>query len=213
MNTNIPVTIKKRGRPKLEGKLREANGRVSRSKEPTQKLALEARAKAYKLTIEQAKDPRSRTYLGRLSLFGRQGGVSKDQYEAGEQFLEIRNDYRRSLLSPGAYYEATGVQLGQENMEEYTAWVLRARRRYSAALKAIQEAQFDNGHENLYAAIQYILIDDRELPHLLGATRMVLNALYRHFRRTEPNRRKNIWAGYISLGEMNQIATKKYNEN
>ncbi|UXN06323.1 hypothetical protein [Bartonella sp. HY761] len=204
MNSNFSISIKKRGRPKLKGKLREANGRVSRAKEPIQKLAIEARAKAHKLTIAQASDPRSQSYIGRLSLFDRAGGISADQYQAAIRFLEIRNDYRRSLLSPGAYYEATGIQLGSENMEEYSAWVLRARRRYSATLKAIQEAQFDNGNENLYAAIQYILIDDRELPHLLGATRMVLNALHRHYSHFEPNRRKNIWSGYISLGQMNK---------
>ncbi|UXM95390.1 hypothetical protein N5853_01735 [Bartonella sp. HY329] len=209
MNHTISIHVKKRGRPKIKGKLREANGRVSRAKEPVQKLAIEARAKAHKITIEQAKDPRAQTYLGRLSLFGRAGGISADQYQAATRFLEIRNDYRRSLLSPGAYYEATGIKLGSENMEEYTAWVQRARRRYSAALKAIQEAQFDNAHENLYAAIQYILIDDRELPHLLGALRMVLNALHRHFVRFEPNSRKNIWAGYISLGEMNTLTQNK----
>ncbi|CAM1652698.1 hypothetical protein [Bartonella apihabitans] len=30
-------------------------------------------------------------------------------------------------------------------------------------------------------ALQYIVLEDLELPHLVGATRLVLNALNRHF--------------------------------
>lgn len=172
---------KLRGRPRKQGKLREPNGRVSRAKEPIHKLATSIRAKAHNLTVEQASNPMSATFIGRMAMMGRAGGLSQEQYDVALKFLEIRNDYRCSLLSPGAYYEKTGIRLDAENMEAYTTWVLRTRKRYNAALKAIQEAQFDNRHENLYAAIQYIIIDDRDLPNLLGATRMVLNALARHF--------------------------------
>lgn len=213
MKNNFSLTVKKqRGRPRIAGKLREPSGRISRAKDPAQKVALAARAKAYNLTLEQAASPYAQSYLGRLLLFGNAGGLCQKQYDAAQIFLKIRNDYRRSILSPGAYYEATGIRLGQENMEEYTAWVIRARKRYSSALKAIQEAQFDNSGENLYAAIQYVIIDDRELPHLLGATRMVLNALLRHFHRVEPKTKKNIWGNHISLMQINTLEQKSSDE-
>jgi len=48
----------------------------------------------------------------------------------------------------------------------------------------VQEAQMDNGRENIYAALQYVIIDGRELPYLLGAVRLALNALHRCFTRS-----------------------------
>jgi|GEM_PF-564421 len=172
----------RRGRPRLDGKLREPNGRISRALNPPALLALQARAFHSGLSLEQAKDPRAETYLGRLAIFGRSDGLSKDQYEAGQKFLQLRNDYRRSMLSPGAYYEATGMRLGEDNMAEYEAWAARVKKRYAQMLKAVQEAQIDNGRENLYAALQYVIIDGLELPYLLGAVRLVLNVLHRYFR-------------------------------
>jgi len=175
---------RRRGRPRLEGKLREPNGRIARAKKPAALLALQARAFHTGLTLEQARDPRAETYLGRLAIFGRGDGLSGDQYQAAQDFLALRNDYRRSLLSPGAYYEATGIRLGEDNMAEYSAWAARVKKRYSEALRAVQEAQMDNGRENIYAALQYVIIDGRELPYLLGAVRLALNALHRCFTRS-----------------------------
>lgn len=176
----------RRGRPRIEGKLREPNGRISRAANPPALAALQARAFHAGLSLEQAKDPRAETYLGRLAIFGRGDGLSRDQYEAAQQFLLLRNDYQKALLSPGAYYEATGTHLNADNMAEYQAWAARVKKRYAAALKAVQEAQMDNGRENLYAALQYVVIDNRELPYLLGAARLLLNALHRHFKRSAP---------------------------
>ncbi len=63
----------KRGRPRINGCLREPNGRISRAKiprEPIDKLAIEMRAKRFGLTIEEAKNPLSSTYIERLYLQG-----------------------------------------------------------------------------------------------------------------------------------------------
>jgi len=48
-------------------------------------------------------------------------------------------------------------------------------------MKTLQEAQFDNRAANLGAALQYLVIDDLELPHMIGTLRLALNALHRHF--------------------------------
>ncbi len=59
----------KRGRPRIRGCVREQNGRVSRAKtprEPANKLTIEMRAKHFGLTVEEAKNPLSGTYIGRL---------------------------------------------------------------------------------------------------------------------------------------------------
>ncbi|EJF92660.1 hypothetical protein [Bartonella tamiae] len=172
----------KRGRPRLEGVEREPNGRKSRAKKPKEaadKLTIEMRAKHTGLTLQQAKDPRSVTYIGRLYMMGIQGsGISEDQYNAAIKYLEIDNNYKKALCSDGAYYDGYSPLLNDETQEEFC---IKAKQQYRDTKKAIQEAQFDNKFDNLYAALQYVIIEDLELPHLVGTTRLLLNALARHF--------------------------------
>jgi len=203
----------RRGRPRIEGKLREPNGRISRAQNPAARVALEARARHNGLNFSQALDPRAESYLGRLAMLGRGEGLSHDQYVAAIKFVDIHNDYRKSLLSPGAYYESTGLGINADNMEEYSAWCNRVHRRYTAALKAVQEAQFDNGHENLYSALQYVIVDGLELPHLLGAARMVLNALHRHFQRQMSERKSLSWFDRHSISLAEMAVSSKYNHD
>ncbi|WP_295735630.1 hypothetical protein [uncultured Bartonella sp.] len=171
-----------RGRPRIEGIAREPNGRRSRAKKPREaidRLAILMRAKHTGLSEKQAKDPRASTYIGRLFLAGPEcGGISEDQYNAALKFIEVDNNYKKALLSPAAYYDDFN---STPNPELYEAFCKRAKKQYLAAREAIQEAQFDNRIDNLYAALQYIVLEDLELPHLVGATRLVLNALNRHF--------------------------------
>ena len=171
-----------RGRPRIEGIMREPNGRRSRAKKPREaidRLAILMRAKHTGLSEKQAKDPRASTYIGRLFLAGPEcGGISEDQYNAALKFIEVDNNYKKALLSPAAYYDDFN---STPNPELYEAFCKRAKKQYLAAREAIQEAQFDNRIDNLYAALQYIVLEDLELPHLVGATRLVLNALNRHF--------------------------------
>lgn len=197
---------KSRGRPRVLGAIREPNGRISRAKDPAAKLALETRARRFLLTLAQAADPRSGTHLGRLSLRGAHDGLSDEQYEAAIRFLKIRNDYQKAILSPGAYYEGSGLA-ADGDLTEYQSWVARAKKRFKNAMRAIDEAQFDNGQENLYAALQYVIIKDMDMPHLLGATRMVLNALHRHFHRAEKFAQPSRFA-HITLAGMHEKPNK-----
>ena len=172
------------GRPRLEGILREPNGRPSRAKKPREavdRLAILMRAKHTGLSETDAKDPRASTYIGRLFIAGiDKGGISEDQYNAALKFIEVDNNYKKALLSPTAYYDEFN---STPNPERYEAFCKRAKKQYLAAREAIQEAQFDNKIDNLYAALQYIVLEDREMHHLVGAVRLVLNALNKHFAR------------------------------
>jgi len=56
-------------------------------------------------------------------------------------------------------------------------------------MKALYQAQSAAPYENLATALQYLVIEDKELPHMLGTLRLALNALARHFCR-HPS-----WAG------------------
>lgn len=169
------------GRPRKENVLREPNGRISRAKHNAQELAIKIRAQKFNLSFEQAKNPRSQSWVGRLSFLGSSAGISDDQYKAAEHYIALYNNYRKTILSPSAHYDNGANKLASNNEADYENWVAKVQLKFKKANIAIQKIQFDHPNDNLYAAIQYAVLEDQEMPHLLGALRIALNALYRHF--------------------------------
>ncbi|WP_375671442.1 hypothetical protein [Bartonella sp. SD1336NMGDW] len=168
----------KRGRPRIKGCIREPNGRISRAKtphEPMDKLAIEMRAKRFCLTTEEAKNPLSGTYIGRLYL---QGVINQDQYDAAQKYLEVRNNYLCAKGLPNAIYDNFTPS---SNEEAQKRWIERATHCYEVTKEAIKEAQHLYRKYNLYAALQYLVIEDQSLTHLVSSLRIVLNALHKHF--------------------------------
>lgn len=169
-----------RGRPRKDDVLREPNGRASRAREHPAKVAIAARMKMFNLTAGQAMDQKAATNLGRLAMMGRVDGLSQDQYEAAIRYLDVLNDYKKSLLSPGAYFETSG-SVDSNDPEAYEDWCKRVKATFNSAQAAIQEAQNENRNENLWAGLQIIIVNDEMMPHMLGSARLVCNALHRHF--------------------------------
>ncbi|WP_412058233.1 hypothetical protein [Bartonella sp. DGB2] len=180
---------KARGRPRIEGVAREPSGRISRSgrgftrcgandNEPIDLLALRMRAKHAGLSLEDAKNPLAATSIGRLRLLGREQGLSEAQYDAAEKYLQVRNNYLCAKGFAHGYYDRPQSQDFTGTVEE---WVIKCTKRWQDARLALKEAQFDNPDDNLFAAIQYIVEDDMDVSHLVGALRLALNALSRHF--------------------------------
>ncbi|EJF75514.1 hypothetical protein MCO_01798 [Bartonella sp. DB5-6] len=60
------------------------------------------RAKRFGLTIEEAKNPLSGTYIGWLYL---QGELNQDQYDAAQKYLEVKNNYLCAKALPSAIYD------------------------------------------------------------------------------------------------------------
>src|SRR5690606_1446618 len=123
-----------RGRPRKNVDRREPNGRAARTKDP-RITALEARMRIFGLTREQAMDQKAATNLGRLSVLERGDGISADQYDAALRDLDVSNDYNKSLVSPGAYYEESGSG-DSSDPEQYAAWCGRVKSAYDGAHKA-----------------------------------------------------------------------------
>lgn len=104
-------TVKKRGRPRITGKPREPNGRISRAKRPNKavpQVTIEMRAKHFGLSIEEAKNPLSSSYIGRLYMLGTKqngSGINKEQYDTAQRYLQIRNDYLCAKGLPSGYYD------------------------------------------------------------------------------------------------------------
>ncbi|WP_375679542.1 hypothetical protein [Bartonella sp. AP7XZML] len=168
----------KRGRPRINGCLREPNGRISRAKiprEPIDKLAIEMRAKRFGLTIEDAKNPLSATYIGRLYL---QGVINQDQYDAAQKYLEVKNNYLCAKALPNAIYDEMPTTSDNGAREK---WVQKATEHLLAVKDVVQEAQCLHRQYNLHAALQYLVIEDQSLPHLVLSLRIALNALHKHF--------------------------------
>ncbi|GAA5108751.1 hypothetical protein [Bartonella jaculi] len=170
----------KRGRPRINRCVREPNGRISRAKtphEPMDKLAIEMRAKRFCLTIEDAKNPLAGTYVGRLCL---QGVLTQDQYDAAQKYIEVKNNYLCAKGLPNAVYDDFTPS---SNEEAQKRWIERATHCYEETKEAIKEAQHLYRQYNLYAAIQYLVIENKTLPHLVNSLRVALNALHKHFSR------------------------------
>ncbi|ALE03435.1 hypothetical protein [Bartonella ancashensis] len=82
------------GRSRIEGCMREPNGRISRarkSREPIDQLAIQMRMKHLELTYEEAKNPLSGSYIGRLYLLGGKDGLSQEQYDVAQQYLVVED--------------------------------------------------------------------------------------------------------------------------
>ena len=166
------------GRPRKTNVLREPNGRISRAKHNLSELPIKIRAQKYNLTYEQAKNPRSESWVGRLTFKPGHNGISESQYRAAQCYMNLYNEYRKVICSPGAYYE-NGRGFSSE--ETQTKWAKAVKRKFNAACQVITEVQFNNPQDNIHAAIQYCLLEDQELPQLLGALRIALNHLDHHF--------------------------------
>ncbi len=126
------------------------NGRISRAKtphEPMNKLAIEMRAKRFCLTIEEAKNPLSGTYIGRLYL---QGKINQDQYDAAQKYLEVKNNYLCAKALPNAIYDNFTPS---SNEEAQKRWIERVTHCYEETKEVIKEAQHLYRQYNLYATI------------------------------------------------------------
>ncbi|MGL2349678.1 hypothetical protein ACOWKN_06300, partial [Helicobacter pylori] len=142
--------------------------------EPVDQQTLEMRAKRYGVSIQDAKNPIMGTYVGRLYLLEKK--INQDQYDASQQYIQVRNDYRCAKGLPGAYYDGANDNHDQESLER---WIEIATHRYEAARDVIRETQGVYRQYNLHAALQYIVIEDQQLPYLVSSLRMALNALHK----------------------------------
>ncbi|MEL6088508.1 hypothetical protein AAFT18_00320 [Bartonella schoenbuchensis] len=62
-------------------------------------------------------------------------------------------------------------------------WVEVATDRYKAMQEVIRETQGLYRQYNLHAALQYIVIEDQQLPYFVSSLYIALNALHKYFDR------------------------------
>lgn len=130
-----------------------------------------------------ARDQLSGSVVGRYALMGAQaGGLSRAQADAAFIWLEDREAYSRAMQSPP---DAAAVDLSHVPGKSHAENVERTRsaiKRHKDARDALQAAQNALGlRSNLWAAINLIVEQDRDLPHMIGDLREALNALGYHY--------------------------------
>lgn len=131
------------------------------------------------IPVEMARDPRMGSYIGRLYLMGRTAGISENQYHAALKFLNLRNRFQKAVQSAGAHYDPKSLASVGVNIDEEQAFK-EATEFYKFVQDEITRQQ-NVVRGNLRAALQYVIIDDGEFPHLLNDVRTVCNVLHRCF--------------------------------
>ncbi|UDF30056.1 UNVERIFIED_ORG: hypothetical protein LHK14_01670 [Roseateles sp. XES5] len=174
---------KRAGRKPRTGVARTDSGAISRAKTPGEApdaVARAARMKIFGLCARDASTAEAASVMGRLSLLGQEGGgIASDQYEALTRFAACREQYMLSINAPDSLLRrGEGGASGTDDAEGKA----RIRQRYLAARAAIQRAQDEHPGANLWAVVQHIVIEDRDLPYMIGDLRIVGNALARHYR-------------------------------
>ncbi|AGF74842.1 hypothetical protein BAnh1_09700 [Bartonella australis AUST/NH1] len=176
-------TKRRRGRPKFEGIRRQPNGKPSRAKNPPDNTSLEVRARLTGLSLEEARDPRSATNLGRLVLLNEREpgrGITADQYDAVVKYLYVVNEYKQAICSPGAVWDKGVIVLGG-NDDEYTKWCKQAIKRYDEANKAIAKGQRDNPNAHFAIIIKHVILRDIAMSHYMASLRLLCDILHAHF--------------------------------
>lgn len=142
-----------------------------------------ARVRQHNLSPKNARDQRAGWYIGRLAMVGQEaGGLSYEQEQAATQWLEDRHAYMSTIAAPksDAAFDPTRTP-GRSNSEN-ESYAIRCRNKYKLAREAVREAQNALGlRSNLWAALSLIVEQDKELPHMIGDLRELLNALAHHY--------------------------------
>jgi hypothetical protein len=180
----------KRGRKRKEG-AREPNGRPSRSGidhgSPID-APLKARARRLGISEDKAMDQKAGSFIGYLNIIGPRDGLSDAQYEGAQQYLKLRHRVARAIQSPDAIYDPDAIAGGGQDPEAYARWCKDVLAEDKAIRSQIQEAQ-NYSRDNLWAALQYVVIDGQAMHHMIGATRILCNVFARHFKTARDNRR------------------------
>lgn len=180
---------KAKGRKRLPASAwdREPNGQLSRRVEAVEgrreetarearKTAVDARMRLFGAPKEIAHKEIAGTVVGRLRI-GKE--ISEEQYQAAIRACRVKNDYDRALGLTQA--NAAKFMGASDNYEDWYRIRLQA---WDNLKRAVREAnaQESNRGANLFAALDHIVFQDREMLHMLGDLRLCLNALNRHFR-------------------------------
>lgn len=177
------------GRPRNKGK-REPNGKLSRKAEHVQErrtideeaamsVAKDARIRVHDVSSENAGTELAGSVIGRLYL---RGEINSDQLRAAMIFSQAYADYQRAVDSPRPP-KAVNIDgaSGSTPVDMDAKRANRARSEWGSMIGILQLANNAHRHAAVYAACDYIVLRDTDLPHLLPSMRLGLNAIARAY--------------------------------
>lgn len=175
MQTKSIKRARRVGRKRQQGVEREPNGRAQRSaaadRRETLSVALGARVRhGLAGSIDEARDPRCATLLGRLE---RDGKITREQRTAGELYAQRRRQHAAAIAAPPDYPPAPGERGSGPGMAADDA------RRAIDQWLAANDALIHAGRAS-YLAVVAAALEDRD-EGSLEALRFGLLALQRHF--------------------------------
>lgn len=174
---------KTRGRPRKDEAFRTESGRISRAKEPADKLALEVRAKMAGISIVEAKDQKAESFIGVLSIRGpSHGGITEEQYRALIGYRDLCQEHARALDTPGSHIKGEGGTGGEFDLDRYARWSSGVKERYDRMRRAIYHAQEIHAGDNLWGALDVCVRQDLRMWHSVASLRLAANALAKNFR-------------------------------
>lgn len=171
------------GRKRQAGVKRTASGRKSRAQDVYQEHLdpIETRMRLFGLTKEQAHNQKAETVIGRWCLLGL---ITEDQYLASQQYLSLREAFKRAIKAPDALRTGTGGGSPVEN-PKYATWCLDAIKRYDAARMAVSRARHSYPYRpDLSMALQaldHVVGQNVNARSLLEDVVLALSALVHHF--------------------------------
>jgi hypothetical protein len=175
-----------KGRPRKIGVKRTKSGQISRAvaacNENAEGIAL--RMRVFGLTEIDARDQKAATYVGRLCLAGQKNntdGITVAQYEAAMAWREAYENFQRAVKSPDALRSGVGGG-DQGESEDYARRCKAAIARWKGIEDAVRHEQclHENRGANMWAALDYLVGRDQQLPHMIGDLRLALNAIGHH---------------------------------
>ena len=161
---------------RLSRRIAAVEGRREETAREARKTAVDARMRLFGVPEELAHTDLASSVVGRLRISRE---INEDQYQAAMKACRVKNDKDRALGLTQA--NAAKFMGASDNYEDWYRIRLQA---WDDLKRAVREAnaQESNRGANLFAALDHIVFQDREMLHMLGDLRLCLNALNRHFR-------------------------------
>ena len=166
---------------------RTASGRPSRSKHAKNQWAEMTEREALEVVMRQrmkagiperiARDQKCGTVQGWLYVTEQ---LDRDQYEAAEWFLVVRNEYRAAIDSPGAIWNRDDTRAASFDPDAYEAYCQRVRARWAEIERAVVEAVYAPGEKHdIPGALEILLIRQQLQGDLIGGLRYGLNSIHK----------------------------------
>lgn len=176
------------GRPRLQGVKRQPDGRPrprerqQMTEREAKSVALEARCRHLALPEELADvavagGPNAGTIHGALRL--RNVLTTDEQWAAAEWYIGMRASWLRAIQAPGRVSEPPDGP-GRDDPDAYAEWCRSMRRGWERILDCLNRVGVEH-RSPVLAAVDEILINEQDRPHLYGDLRLGLNAIHRHF--------------------------------